>query len=136
MKVIPTDYSACKSSRKMIQEQAAAAVTIALISEKNKSRKNRKKRVGVKPGLRRRKNLEFYKTLLAELRLEYECYYSILLRMTSENFVKIFQLIKGHIGFLSTRELYYKSYVYEYYHFYSTMNSSTFPSFHALSQTS
>ena len=44
MKVVRTDYSAFKSSGKMIQEQAAAAVTIALISEKNKSRKNRKKR--------------------------------------------------------------------------------------------
>ena len=43
MKVVRTDYSAFKSSSKMIQEQAAAAVTIALISEKNKSRKNRKK---------------------------------------------------------------------------------------------
>ena len=31
----------------MIQEQAAAAVTIALISEKNKSRKNRKKNESV-----------------------------------------------------------------------------------------
>ena len=36
MKVARTDYSAFKSSRKMIQKQAAAAVTIALISEKNK----------------------------------------------------------------------------------------------------
>ena len=43
MKVIRTDYSAFKSSSKMIQEQAAATVTIALISEKNKSRKNKKK---------------------------------------------------------------------------------------------
>ena len=44
MKVVRTDYSAFKSSGKMIQEQAAAAVTIALISEKNKSRKKRKKK--------------------------------------------------------------------------------------------
>ena len=44
MKVIRTDDSAFKSSSKMIQEQAAATVTIALISEKNKLRKNRKKK--------------------------------------------------------------------------------------------
>ena len=81
----------------MIQEQTTAAVTIALISEKNKSRKNRKKRVCVKPWLKRRKNLEFYENLLAELRLEYEYNYYILLRMTSENFIKIFQLEKGGI---------------------------------------
>ena len=70
----------------MIQEQAATAVIIALISERKKSRKNRKKkRVCVKPWLKRRKNLEFYETLLAELRLEDEYNYNILLRMTSEN---------------------------------------------------
>ena len=44
IKVVLTEYSAFKSSSKMIQEQAVAAVTIALISEKNKSRKKRKKK--------------------------------------------------------------------------------------------
>ena len=34
------EYSPFKSSRKMIQELAAAAVIIALISEKNKLRKS------------------------------------------------------------------------------------------------
>ena len=44
----------------MIPKQAAPAVIIALIPEKNKSRKKRKKRrVSVKPSLKR-KNLEFY----------------------------------------------------------------------------
>ena len=43
MKVICTDYSVFKSLRKVIQEQALAAVTIALVFEKKKSRKNRKK---------------------------------------------------------------------------------------------
>ena len=42
IKVALTEYSAFKSSSKIIQEQAAAVI-IALISEKNKSRKNRKK---------------------------------------------------------------------------------------------
>ena len=51
MKVVRTDYSAFKSSRKMIQEQAAAAVTVALISEKNKSRKNAKMRALISPRL-------------------------------------------------------------------------------------
>ena len=43
IKVALTEYSACKSSRKMLQKQVAAAVIIALISKKNKSGKNRKK---------------------------------------------------------------------------------------------
>ena len=81
----------------MIQEQATAAVIIALTSENNKSRKKRKKRVCVKPWLKRRKNLEFYQTLPAELQLEDEYNYNIILRMTSENFEEIFQLIKDDI---------------------------------------
>ena len=104
----------------------------------------------MKPWLKRKKPLEFYETLLAELRLEDKHNYNILLRMTFENFEEIFRLIKDDItkenirmrelipprlaatiGFLSTGEL-YKGYVYEYYRFYSTMNSSTFTSFRAL----
>ena len=97
IKVVRTNYSAFKSSSKMIQEQAASAIIIALISEKNLSKKNRekKRRVCMKPWLKRRKN--FYETLLAELRLEYKYNYKILLRMTSENFEKIFQLMKDGI---------------------------------------
>ena len=92
-----------KSSSKMIQEQAAAAVIIGLIFEKNKSRKKRtKRRVCVKPQLKRRKNLEFYETvefykiLLAELRLGDVYNYNILLQMASENFEEIFQLIRPY----------------------------------------
>ena len=44
IKVVLTEYSAFKSSSKMIQEQAAAAVIIALISEKNKSREKGEKK--------------------------------------------------------------------------------------------
>ena len=51
----------------------------------------------MKPWLKRRKNLEFYETLLAELRLKDEYNYNIILRMTSENFEEIFQLIKDDI---------------------------------------
>ena len=51
----------------------------------------------MKPWIKRRKNLELYGTLLAELRLEEEFSYNILLRMTSENFEEIFQLIKDDI---------------------------------------
>ena len=47
IKVVQTDYSAFKSSSKMIQEQVTVAVIIALISEKKKSRKNRKKEKSV-----------------------------------------------------------------------------------------
>ena len=75
----------------------------------------------MKPWLKRRKNLEFYETLLAELQLKDEYNYKILLQMTYENFEGIFQLIKDDItkelipprlqlaatiGFLSTGELY------------------------------
>ena len=118
----------------MIQEQAVAAVIIGLNSEKNKSRKKRKKKKCVKPWLKRRKNLEFYETLLADLWLE-EYNYNILLWMTSENSEEIFQLLKDDtptentklrelilprlwpaatIGFLLEGKL-YKSYGYEYY---------------------
>ena len=103
----------------------------------------------MKPSLKRRKNLELYRTLPAELRLEEEYNYNILLWMTSEKFEEIFQLVKDDIpkenanlrelipprlwlaatiGFLSTGEL-YKSYGYEYYSSYWTMNSSAFTSF-------
>ena len=73
----------------------------------------------------KKKNLEFYETLLAELHLEDEHNYNILRRMTSKNFKEIFQLIKDDItkenirirelipprlaatiGFLSTEKLY------------------------------
>ena len=82
----------------MIQEQAVAAVIFPLISEKSKSRqKVKKRRISVKPWFKRKKNLEFYETLLAELRLENEHNYDILLRMTSENFEEVFQLIKDDI---------------------------------------
>ena len=49
------------------------------------------------PWLKRRKNVELYGTLLAELPLEEEYNYNILLRMTSKNFEEIFQLIKNDI---------------------------------------
>ena len=42
IKVFFTDYSAVKSSSKTILEQTAAAVIVALISDKSKSRKKRK----------------------------------------------------------------------------------------------
>ena len=51
----------------------------------------------VKPWLQRRKNLEFYETLLAELWLKDEYSYNILLRITSVNFEEIFQLTKDDL---------------------------------------
>ena len=90
----------------MIQEQAAAAVIVVLISEKNKPRKNRKKRrVCEKPWLKRRKNLEFYETRLAKLRLEYEYNNNILLQMASENFEQLFQMIKDDITKENTKTI-------------------------------
>ena len=51
----------------MIREKAAAVTIIALISEKtSQGKRGKKRRVCVKPWLKSRKKLEFYKTLLAE----------------------------------------------------------------------
>ena len=47
--------------------------------------------------LKKRENLGSCETLLEELPLEDECNYKTYLRMTSENFEKIFQLIKDDI---------------------------------------
>lgn len=68
IKGFQTEYSAFKSLTKMSHKQAASAVIVALISEKNSSKKNKcKKKVDVKPWLKRSKNLGFYETLLEEL---------------------------------------------------------------------
>ena len=57
----------------MSQEQAAVAVIIGLISEKNNSKKKRQKRkLDMKQWLKKTKNSGFYETLLAEMRLENE----------------------------------------------------------------
>ena len=83
----------------MIQEQAAAAVIIALISEGNKSRKKIKRKKSVwNLGLKKEKNLEFDETLLVQLRLKDKYNYNHILRMTSENVEGIFQLIKEDIA--------------------------------------
>ena len=47
IKVVLTEYSAFKSSSKVIQEQAAAVVIIVLISEKKNTRKMGKKEESV-----------------------------------------------------------------------------------------
>ena len=46
--------------------------------------KEKKRRVYVKPWLKRKKNLQYYKTLLPEMQLEGEHNYNILARMTYE----------------------------------------------------
>ena len=51
----------------------------------------------MKHWLKRRKNSEFYETLLPVLWLKDKYNYNILLQMTSENFEEIFQLIKDDI---------------------------------------
>ena len=75
-RVVLTEYSAFKSLCKMIQKQFAAAVTISLISKKNKSKKREKKKNPMwNLGLKEEKSL---KILLAELWLEDEYNYNIL----------------------------------------------------------
>ena len=56
-----------------------------------------KTRICVKPSLKRRKSLELHEALLGRLWLKDEYNYNILLRLTSENFEEIFQLIKNDI---------------------------------------
>ena len=82
----------------MSEKQASAAIIIALLLKRKKKRKSRqKKKVWVKPWLKRRQSLVVFETLLAELRLEDERNYKNYLRMTSENFEELFQLIKDDI---------------------------------------
>ena len=52
----------------------------------------------MEPWLERRKNLGFYESLLAELRLENEYNYKDYLRVTFENFEEIFQPMKDDIN--------------------------------------
>ena len=67
----------------------------ANFQKKQVTEKEKKKgEVSVQPWLKRIKNLEFYETLHAELRLEDNYNYDIILRITSENFEKLFYLIK------------------------------------------
>ena len=58
IKVVRTEYSGFKNLGKISQEQTVAAVVIALTSKNDNSRK-----VGMKPWLKRRKNLGFYENL-------------------------------------------------------------------------
>ena len=51
----------------------------------------------MKHWVKRRQGLGVFETLLAGLQLEDECNYKDYLRMTSENFEEIFQLIKDDI---------------------------------------
>ena len=71
----------------MIYNKAAAAVSQG---------KRKKRRAYVKPWFKRRKNVELYGTLLAELPLEEEYNYNILLRMTSKNWRNISAHKKRH----------------------------------------
>ena len=104
IQVVFTDYLAFKSSSKMIQEEAVASIIIVLISEKTNSRKKRKEReeplwnLGLK-----QKKLNTLWIPACRMRLEDEYNYNILLRMTSQNFEKMFQLIKDDINKENTK---------------------------------
>ena len=114
----------------MSQEKVAAAVIIALISDKRSQRKKRqKKKSEKKPKKNKRKNLRFYGCLLVELQLEdeyNEYYYKNYLQMTSENPISLRLQVTATIAFLSKGES-YKSYVYEYYYFYKFFISKATP---------
>ena len=104
VKFVHTAYSIFRSLNAMSEKQAAAAIIIALLWKKKKKKKKRKSRqkrkVWVKPWLKSRQSLGVYETLLAGLQLQDECNYKNYLRMTSENFKEIFQLIKDVLGMM------------------------------------
>ena len=89
------------SQKLLLQVIEASGVQVKWLKNKLQQqqvkKKERKKEIFVKAWLKRRKNFELYGTLLVELRLEQEYNYNILLRMTSEHFEEIFQLIKDDI---------------------------------------
>ena len=89
------------SQKLLLQVIEASGVQVKWLKNKLQQqqvkKKERKKEIFVKAWLKRRKNLELYGTLLAELQLEQEYNYNILLWMTSESFEEIFQLIKDDI---------------------------------------
>ena len=65
--------------------------------EKKVKEKERKKKSLCKTLARKKKKIRFYETLFAEVRLEVAYNYKNYLRMASENFEEIFQLMKNHI---------------------------------------
>ena len=100
IKDVLTEYSAFKSLSKMIQEQLAAAVIIALIFEKSKSRKKGKK-VCVRPWLKRRKKI--MNLCLQNFGYKMNIIIKFYLQITSGNFEEIFQLIKDDINKENTK---------------------------------
>ena len=74
--VFHTEYSAFKTLNKISEEQAAATLTLALISKEKSKKKRQKRKVWVKPWLKRKENYGVYETLLTELRLKDKFNYS------------------------------------------------------------
>ena len=62
--VVCIEYSVFKSLSKLSQEQAAAAVNVAITSDKNRQRKKRKKRPVRNCGFKEGKTLDFMKLSL------------------------------------------------------------------------
>ena len=62
--VVCIEYSVFKSLSKLSQEQAAAAVNVAITSDKNRQRKKRKKRPVRNCGFKKGKTLDFMKLSL------------------------------------------------------------------------
>ena len=82
--------------------------------QKKQVKENEKKRnVGMKLRLKRRKYFRVFETLLAELRLEDEYNYKNYLRMSFENFEEIIQLIKDDI--IKKKKLKWKTQSYSDY---------------------
>ena len=78
-------------------ECAAAAIVFAVLLKRRKKSKRKKRSAWVKPWLQKRTQLGIYDTLLQELRLEEEEDYKKFLRMSTETFDELLQLISNDI---------------------------------------
>ena len=78
-------------------ECAAAAIDFAVLLKRRKKSKRKKRSAWVKPWLQKRTQLGIYDTLLQELRLEEEEDYKKFLRMSTETFDELLQLISNDI---------------------------------------
>ena len=78
-------------------ECAAAAIVVAVLLKRRKRSKHKKRSAWVKPWLQKRTQFGIYDTLLQELRLQEEEDYKKFLRMSTDTFDELLQLISNDI---------------------------------------
>ena len=78
-------------------ECAAAAIVVAVLLKRRKRSKHKKRSAWVKPWLQKQTQFGIYDTLLQELRLQEEEDYKKFLRMSTDTFNELLQLISNDI---------------------------------------